>query len=382
MPESDLLIAVDLLLRGGAVPLLLALAALVLRDHGRLVVARLAALFALGAAAYALCSAAGLAGHGGWWRLPIRALATGNNLVFWLFARALFDDGFRPRPWHAALWLLIVAIGFLDGVVPASSSPAAALVDDLLGVAALLFAALAVVPAVASWRGDLVERRRRLRLFVVAAAAAQIGLTALAGLLGARRAAPLAVGLLETAGLLLIVGTIAWSLLRAAADEALFPAVCAPAPHAARPPGLDSAERALVAALEQTMTVQRAYRQEGLTIGRLAEMQGLPEYRLRRLINQGLGHRNFNSFLNRYRIADAKAALADPAQEAVPILTIALDAGFSSLGPFNRAFKAETGTTPSDFRRSALADSGIGEPVSATAARAPNSARKAKLPAS
>jgi AraC-like DNA-binding protein len=35
----------------------------------------------------------------------------------------------------------------------------------------------------------------------------------------------------------------------------------------------------------------------------------------------------------------------------VPILTIALDAGFNSLGPFNRAFKAETGMTPSEFRR-------------------------------
>ena len=50
-----------------------------------------------------------------------------------------------------------------------------------------------------------------------------------------------------------------------------------------------------------------------------------------------------------------KTAIADPAQEAVPILTIALDAGFQSLGPFNRAFKAETGLTPSEFRRHKLA---------------------------
>jgi AraC-like DNA-binding protein len=39
----------------------------------------------------------------------------------------------------------------------------------------------------------------------------------------------------------------------------------------------------------------------------------------------------------------------------VPILTIALDAGFQSLGPFNRAFKAQTGMTPSEFRRQQLA---------------------------
>ena len=99
------------------------------------------------------------------------------------------------------------------------------------------------------------------------------------------------------------------------------------------------------------MTTERAYRQDGLTIGALAQQLSLPEYRLRRLINQALGYRNFNSFVNHYRIADVKAALADPQQAEVPVLTIALDAGFSSLGPFNRAFKAETGLTPSEYRR-------------------------------
>ena len=31
-----------------------------------------------------------------------------------------------------------------------------------------------------------------------------------------------------------------------------------------------------------------------------------------------------------------------------------MDAGFQSIGPFNRAFKAETGLTPTEFRRDAL----------------------------
>jgi AraC-like DNA-binding protein len=38
----------------------------------------------------------------------------------------------------------------------------------------------------------------------------------------------------------------------------------------------------------------------------------------------------------------------------VPILTIALDAGFQSIDRFNRAFKAHTGQTPSEFRRDRL----------------------------
>lgn len=64
-----------------------------------------------------------------------------------------------------------------------------------------------------------------------------------------------------------------------------------------------------------------------------------------------------------------KAALADPDQAEVAVLTVALDAGFSSLGPFNRAFKAETGLTPTDYRRlnggkprQTPANSGIGQP--------------------
>jgi AraC-like DNA-binding protein len=48
--------------------------------------------------------------------------------------------------------------------------------------------------------------------------------------------------------------------------------------------------------------------------------------------------------------------LADPEQKEVPVLTVALDAGFQSIGPFNRAFKAATALKPTEFRRAALAN--------------------------
>ncbi len=133
-------------------------------------------------------------------------------------------------------------------------------------------------------------------------------------------------------------------------------------------------DAALLQRLEHLMSVERAYRREGLTIGTLSAELGVPEYRLRQLINEGLGHRNFNAFLNRYRIEEAKAALADPTQKDVPVLTIAMDTGFQSIGPFNRAFKAATDVTPTEFRRLAAAEtaspspkpagvSGIGQPA-------------------
>jgi len=57
------------------------------------------------------------------------------------------------------------------------------------------------------------------------------------------------------------------------------------------------------------------------------------------------------------RIDEARASLSDISQRDVPVLTIAMDAGFQSIGPFNRAFKVDTGLTPTEFRRDALARS-------------------------
>jgi len=148
--------------------------------------------------------------------------------------------------------------------------------------------------------------------------------------------------------------------LRVQTPEAQVPegatAPTAPHGHAGTPvfATVDTEERTLLDRLRRLMEHDRVSREGGLTIAVLAARLAIPEYRLRRLINQRLGHRNFTSFVNGYRLAEASAALADPGQSAVPILTIALDAGFSSIGPFNRAFKAQTGMTPSDFRRDRL----------------------------
>jgi AraC-like DNA-binding protein len=108
------------------------------------------------------------------------------------------------------------------------------------------------------------------------------------------------------------------------------------------------------------MLAERPYRTEGLTIAALAAQLGEQEYRLRRLINGELGFRNFTAFLNSYRLAEVREALADPDQREVPILTIALDAGFGSLGPFNRAFREAEAMTPTAYRAARLVDSKIG----------------------
>jgi len=365
--------SVDWALRGGTCALVLLIAATLLRDHGRLVAARLAALFAVGTGTYAITSVAGFSPQFGLWTIPLLALSAGNNVVFWTLTAALFDDAFRLRWWHVALWLLLVVAGTAGCLL--SWRP----LGIALTLSSFAFAMLAMTQALTSWRADLVEGRRRLRLFVVGASSVYIAATAVAQLAGAQRSAPEGTSLAGAAGMLAIAGIAAWSLLAVGRRQSLF-TVTADLPQPVEPPvaAVERGDQQLVARLEQLMTAERAYRQDGLTIGNLAQQLGLPEYRLRRLINQALGYRNFNSFVNRYRIAEVKAALGDPHQAEVPVLTMALDAGFNSLGPFNRAFKAETGMTPSEFRRLAFekaGDSGVGQPISDSASPLSNSAR-------
>jgi AraC-like DNA-binding protein len=99
--------------------------------------------------------------------------------------------------------------------------------------------------------------------------------------------------------------------------------------------------------LEELMTQEKLYTQTGLTISDLAERLDMQEYKLRRLINQSMGYRNFNQFLNNYRIQDASRQLQ---QTAAPVSSIALGVGYSSLSVFNKAFKDRFDMTPTEFR--------------------------------
>jgi AraC-like DNA-binding protein len=106
-------------------------------------------------------------------------------------------------------------------------------------------------------------------------------------------------------------------------------------------------EPALLEKIEQTMEGGKLYTHTGLTIAELAESLSIQEYRLRRVINQQLKFRNFNQFLNNYRVEDAGIRLRDT---NTPISTIALEVGYGSLSVFNKAFKERYKVTPSKFR--------------------------------
>jgi AraC-like DNA-binding protein len=338
----------DLALRAATIAMLLVLACALLRDYRQILAGRLAAAFALGSAAHAATYAIGGSAPIAPWQAPVIALSTGNIVVFWLFTRALFDDAFRLRGWHAGVWLAVVAFSFVNCAFLARSGNAG-LAVVAINLLVLGFIALAVVQTVASWSSDLVEERRRVRVFIVVAAALYGGLNAILHLTVPPGDAAAIAGVANGVLLACVVAAICLAMLRVGGTE-LFAA--APVEReAAVQPDTSAADQKLVDALMRLMADERIYRHDNVTIGTLATKLSIPEYRLRRLINQKLGYRNFNVFLNNHRIEEAKAALADPSQAEVPVITIAMDAGFASLGPFNRAFKATTGVTPREYRR-------------------------------
>jgi AraC-like DNA-binding protein len=103
--------------------------------------------------------------------------------------------------------------------------------------------------------------------------------------------------------------------------------------------------------LEQAMGSGRLWAEEGLTLEKLARALAAPEYKVRQIIRERYGSPHFAQFINARRIAFVKEQLADPGAR---VADIAFEAGFASLSVFNRAFREETGMTPSAWRKARL----------------------------
>jgi len=105
--------------------------------------------------------------------------------------------------------------------------------------------------------------------------------------------------------------------------------------------------------LLERMKDERLYADHDLRVAKLADMVGLPEHRLRKKINQQLGYRNFNQFVNQYRIEEAGQRLN--LEPTLPVLSVALDVGFRSISSFNTAFQTQFGMSPTEYRRQSAA---------------------------
>lgn len=341
----------EVLMRGGAAGAFIGLAIVVARRPSA--PASLAGmLFCLAAAAHTLTQyppaklALGVA-----WPI-VWAFSVAGAGLFWAFATELFSDRCRPVFVRFAPTAFLLVVGIAAAMTAGATVERLWLVHNLVG--AILMAHVLLV-VWSGWRNDLVESRRRLRGPLLVAAALY-GVTVIAVETSAILWRPILALSPWAAGLLLALSLASIGALLRADPDLFAPAASAlpTAPMTDAAPTITAADARVAQKLDRLMREERIYREENLSIAGLALRVGVPEYRLRRLVNQRLGHRNFNAFLSQWRLADAKQSLADPSQREVPISTIALDAGFQSLGPFNRAFKSETDLTPTAFRARSL----------------------------
>lgn len=307
---------------------------------------------------FAICLCGFLAGNTPDPRLqlsgPLGSLAVilaGYAAVFlWWFCLAVFDGRFRPRG-------LVLAVGAAWIVIASADR---GLFGDRLADAGLSWVLVALglgMVAHLSWRllrdreGDLVDSRRRMRRAVVVALAGQLLADLAVDLLLGMDWQPQTFSILQNSAFLAF--TI-WLV-------SLTPRAVAEAPVAVAPlsPPEPEADPAL-ARLRRLMEVDRLYLDPDLSFGDFVEAMGATERAVRRLINQQLGHEHFRSFLNAYRVEEARRRLADPARRSEKLITVALDSGFASLPSFNRVFRELEGRTPSAFREAALAGAGPG----------------------
>lgn len=105
----------------------------------------------------------------------------------------------------------------------------------------------------------------------------------------------------------------------------------------------------LKAKLEQLMETDKPYLNPDLSLPILAAQLDLSSNQLSWLLNERIG-KNFNKFVNQYRIEEFKRIAKDPKNDNFTIEGLAYSCGFNSKTVFNTYFKQETGLTPSQFR--------------------------------
>ena len=266
----------------------------------------------------------------------------------WLLTRALFDLAPHDAGWPRAVVGVLTASGALSVLAPDGGWMREVAVNAyvLAGSAALV---LTFVEAFQT-RGALIdagERRFRASFLIV------YSVLMATSVLGAWEARASVEVVCAAFSLIAGAAAVVWRArhqLRASPRPA-------PARRAATEGDAHLAER-----ITRLLDEEALYMEPSLRIGDLAARLGQPEHRVSQAIASSLGFPNFNQLINHRRIKRARVLLTTEPRR--PILQIAFDCGFGSLGPFNRAFKAQTGLTPRSFR--ALA----GEPQAGTVSKA------------
>lgn len=348
-----------LLLTGFSLGCLTILFIIVARDFGRLPVARAFLGLLVAAGAFLLNNVISPE-----WKWLTSDIMTMLPALFWLICQLAF----ARRPRLVSVWSALAVLSF---VVPSISRPFGAS-SEMAGALNFwawklpTYAEYVVIlhgmwVVISGWPDDLIASRRRLRgalLGIVGIAALWVTVSLNTGY-GSVLSLPFVVGgvtvivaslvLTGRKGVLLGLSEPAVSMVKL--SKASVNAMTEELASKDLPDKPDEALNEASQKLKQTM-IDGFYRTEKLTLKQLSEKIEFPEYKTRALINETLGYRNFNDYINQLRIAEACEKLVT--EPDMPILNIALDVGYRTLSSFNRAFKDILEQTPTAYRQTEI----------------------------
>lgn len=279
-----------------------------------------------------------------------------TSMFVWLICCYMFVEDFRLRSIYgaiavvyAALMLLAQAVGMAEGSLAAEY---AGISIGLIKAGLAIHVFFLIVPGI---NDDLVEGRRKSRILIMSLMATFVLIGSAMGVFLAVTELPDLRSMALPALVTFAAFIVLQRMLVIRSNDRFLPKSDEyedrPVKIAENVSTLDRSDHALLVKLNDLMEEEKLFLQPDLTIASLADSVGIPEHKLRTLINQGLEYRNFSTFLNHYRIAEAKSRLHGTTRAQASILDVAMAVGYRSIGPFNRAFKDITELTPSQYRR-------------------------------
>ncbi|MBS1508509.1 MAG: helix-turn-helix transcriptional regulator [Bacteroidetes bacterium] len=267
-------------------------------------------------------------------------------VFFWMLSKSIFDDHFKFQPSMMGWFALQVAPHFHHYYNCGSwLSPQFTLILNITNqLISLGFVFAGMYEAFKTKQFDLIESRLRFRNAFIIVTAVLIGMTVIIEATPLVQQSKDLLQVLQRSSILLLTGYFLVSNFEFQPGF-FFREIPKPKPI------VSNEDLSLENELKTQLNEKKVYRKEGLTIKELADTINTQEHKLRRLINQQLGFKNFNDFLNQYRVKEACEILSDPAQNQKTILEIAYALGYQSIGPFNKAFKEQKNTTPTAYRK-------------------------------
>jgi AraC-like DNA-binding protein len=281
--------------------------------------------------------------------LPLIATIGNTTCGFsWLLARALFRPLDAPRVWPfcvvAVLFLSRGLLHLIDAIWP-SANPDGGFAGMLSTVHALTSSTalvLALIEVVDGWSSSLPKSERKFRLAFIAAFLTLFSISMLWARPAASASSETAINI--ACSVLALIGAVAAVMYRA--SHPLLPMQSSTKKSTRN---TREEDKDLAITIIRLLDEKEMYRDPAVKVVDLAKMAGEPEYKVSRAISGVLGYANFNQLINYKRVEYAKRFLSDPGCNW-SVLAVALDSGFGSIGPFNRAFKTQTGMTASEFR--------------------------------